>query len=194
LVDCSRRDYALYCDSMRDIGEAALPFAEFWPLRRHPTNIRDLIMKTAKATDAPDRFLKLRQERCELPEYLKLDQPLPGTYFSLWMMAKFFDVHVVSARFDVTGLENEIIQLGLDRRIKNVVAARTQDKRKAIEHVGPGVIAVIGDAEHDILPAQALGLQTIAVTTGIRSREYLESLKPTWVVDTLIDALGIIQP
>jgi len=194
LVDCAARDYTLYHNIMRDINETPLPFEPYWHMRRKPTDINELIAASSRAPDAAEKFLKLRSERHELPEYTKFDQPLPGTYFALWMMSKFFDVYVVSARYNLQGLEEEILRMGLNQRIKNVVAARTSDKTKAFEYVGPGVEAVIGDTEHDILPAKAMGLRSIAVTTGIRSREYLESLQPDHVVDTLIDALGIIQP
>lgn len=193
IVDCSQRDYALYADIMRDLHESKLSFNEYWPKRRQPMNIRELIRETAQKPESIDQFLKMRLERCELPEYSRFDKPLPGAYFALWMMAKLFDVYVVSARFNIDNMKNEINQLRLYGHLKDVIAAKTQNKVEAFKSLLPDVVAVIGDTEHDILAAKELGIPAIAVTTGIRSREYLESLEPVAVVDTLVDALGIIQ-
>lgn len=194
MVDCSQRDYALYVDIMRDLDAPRLSFAEYWSKRRIPMNIRELIRETSNKPGIDDRFIALRLERCELLEYSIMDKPLPGTYFALWLMSKQFDVHVVSARFNQVNMLIEIEALGLRRYLTSIIAAKMQNKVEAFKSLLPDIVAIIGDTEYDIKAAQELGIPAIAVTTGIRSREYLESLQPCTVVDTLLDAFGMISP
>ena len=44
---------------------------------------------------------------------------------------------------------------------------------------------MIGDTEADVLAAQAVGIGAIAVTCGIRSRNYLQKLQPTQIYSDL---------
>lgn len=47
---------------------------------------------------------------------------------------------------------------------------------------------MIGDTEADVLAGQAVGIPTIALTCGIRSRIYLEQLQPTRIHNDLLSA------
>ena len=44
---------------------------------------------------------------------------------------------------------------------------------------------MVGDAEYDILTANSLGIKTVAVTTGIRNRQLLSEMSPTYIVKGL---------
>lgn len=44
---------------------------------------------------------------------------------------------------------------------------------------------MVGDTEADIMAGQALGLETVAVTCGIRSHSYLQSFRPTHLLPDL---------
>jgi len=49
---------------------------------------------------------------------------------------------------------------------------------------------MVGDTEADVLAGQAAGLSTLAVTCGVRSRQYLESFSPTQLRPNLLNAVG----
>lgn len=63
--------------------------------------------------------------------------------------------------------------------------------KKAKDHFSiefiPSNIFVIGDSIYDVRSGKAIGLLTIAVTTGGHSREDLEKEKPDLLVDSLMD-------
>lgn len=53
----------------------------------------------------------------------------------------------------------------------------------------PGETLIVGDSLLDVACAQANGIPCLAVATGRTSRETLESAGPTWIVDSLLDAI-----
>ena len=53
---------------------------------------------------------------------------------------------------------------------------------------GAGSAWMIGDTEADVLAGQSLGVPTIALTCGIRSRSYLQQLEPTRIHTDLLSA------
>lgn len=52
---------------------------------------------------------------------------------------------------------------------------------------------MIGDTEADIMAGQALGIDTVAVTCGIRSSSYLQGFRPTYLMPTLWTACQRLQ-
>ena len=52
---------------------------------------------------------------------------------------------------------------------------------------------MIGDTEADIMAGQALGLETVAVTCGIRSSNYLQGFRPTYLWPDLWTACQRLQ-
>lgn len=51
----------------------------------------------------------------------------------------------------------------------------------------------IGDSEMDIRPCKELGVKVVAITTGIRGREFLSQLKPDYLIGDLTELLGIVR-
>jgi phosphoglycolate phosphatase-like HAD superfamily hydrolase len=53
------------------------------------------------------------------------------------------------------------------------------------EKLGNDEGLIIGDTEADIIAGKQLGLQTFAVTSGIRDRAFLEAIEPDHVLDSV---------
>ena len=51
---------------------------------------------------------------------------------------------------------------------------------------------MVGDTENDILPANTLGIKSVAVTTGIRNRQLLSKMNPTYILDGLGEIENIL--
>ena len=51
---------------------------------------------------------------------------------------------------------------------------------------------IIGDTEADVLAGKRLSLVTIAVASGIRSRQYLQALEPDYLIDSIVALPGIL--
>lgn len=68
---------------------------------------------------------------------------------------------------------------------RDEVARLAVRRAEELHGVGPERCVVVGDTEHDIACARAAGAHVIAVTTGGRSREHLESCGADLVLDDL---------
>ena len=51
------------------------------------------------------------------------------------------------------------------------------------------LIAMVGDTENDIVPANNIGIKSIAVTTGIRNFDKLSSFNPSIIVSSLSEVI-----
>jgi phosphoglycolate phosphatase-like HAD superfamily hydrolase len=96
---------------------------------------------------------------------------------------------LVTLRRSPENLSWQLDRLGLTPYFDRVVsgpggADGWRTKQTLIESLGRewGTPMVVGDTEADVLAGQALGLPTCAVAFGIRSEEYLGSLRPTHLV------------
>jgi phosphoglycolate phosphatase len=90
----------------------------------------------------------------------------------------FFDI-VVGAEMDLSNSDKAVLLAQAIERYPGI------DKRTAI---------MIGDREHDILAAQANGMDSIGVTYGAGSRDELTAAKPTATVESVEElavALGL---
>lgn len=69
--------------------------------------------------------------------------------------------------------------------------------KRAEDHYGtkyaPHEVAVIGDSIYDVMCAKHYGAVSIAVNTGVTSREALEEQKPDYLFDSLEDINAILE-
>lgn len=59
--------------------------------------------------------------------------------------------------------------------------------------VGKEESIVIGDSEMDIKPCKELGVRVVAITTGIRSADFLRSLEPDYLIGDLSELIPIVD-
>lgn len=191
LVEVGARDYAVYRDLLGEDGLAVLPFAEYWPMRR---NRIDLARLLGRSVDDPSAYLpgfvERRTARYEEPRYLALDKVLPDVCETLDQLGARHDCIVITSRKDAEATEQQLVALDLRRRVGTVHCC-DGDKSAAFRRVAD-VVMVVGDTEHDIRLAQAHACRSFAVTTGIRSRDFLATQSPTYLADSLTDLLSVL--
>lgn len=59
--------------------------------------------------------------------------------------------------------------------------------------VGRSEAIVVGDSEMDIKPSKELGIRVVAITTGIRSADYLQGLSPDYLITNLTELEPIVD-
>ena len=69
----------------------------------------------------------------------------------------------------------------------------TQKKADIIKQTidNPEDSIIIGDTEADVAAAQQLNATSIALLSGIRSKEFLKSMEPDYLVDGIGDVANI---
>lgn len=188
LVDPMPRDYLLYRDIMAELGHEVLPRDEYWALRRESSDLQLLLAMTAQG-DLMFDFLRLRGVRSELTTYLIHDAVLPNVHRTLGELEQRYELHLMtSRRNEVTAVE-QLQRLDLRRYFESVILT-AGPKQPALVALGD-IALVVGDTEHDVAPAQALNIPVVALTTGIRSRTFLERLRPTHTFDDIASILEV---
>lgn len=191
LVEVSARDYAVYRDVLVDDRLAPLPCSEYWPLRRARTQLAAIL---AHSTEAPDTymesFVERRESRYEAPEYLDLDTVLPTVHETLSVIQEQYHCVLITSRRDALATAHQLAKLQLRRYFQSVCCCNGH-KGEALAVV-TDVALIIGDTEHDIGLALGHGHRCVAVTTGMRSREFLEAYEPDYIADRLGEVLGLL--
>lgn len=190
LIDVSRRDYQLYITGMLDIREDALDFETYWSLRRQAMSMLDIFRRHGIPEHALQYYLIARDARAEHVDFLVHDAVLENTHRVLSECCQRYECHLLSARHNEINMHAQIDRLDLSKYFKSAQLTKGP-KLEALSRM-QNVCAVIGDSEYDINPAKSLGLRSIAVTTGYRSREFLEALVPDHVFDDIGDVLSVL--
>lgn len=196
LIDPSARDYAVYHDILTKMGHPCLPFHTYWPLRRECTNLVELLAMTVPdAASIMEEYVPARIARIESTEFLALDTVFPNVLSVLGLLCIEHECHIVTSRSSMNRARtlSQLEAFGISKFLTSVVIVHASKLHalRLLNH-GHSVIAMVGDSELDIAPAKELKIKTIAVASGIRSRQFLERLEPDHVFDEIADVLGVL--
>ena len=197
LVDVRKRHYAAYADTMRELGLTPLPEQTYWDARRDGASNADLMGNVD--AECHSRFAEKWLARVESPSYVRLDTLIPGARATLAALRESYELVLVTMRQDRASLLEQLDELSL-RKFFSAVYSRDgsdepQSKSKLIRLFGNSVrdgATVIGDSEADVEAARDLGIESVCVTSGVRSRRYLDGLEPDEVVSTIVQLPRIL--
>lgn len=178
------------------VSDCTLTFEEYWRHKRAKISHAEILTKhlawpPEKITEFENRWLEL----IEKPEWLALDEPLPGVTEALGRLATRHALYLVTARQMTGPVLEQVGRLGWPSLFTGVLVTggHPSDKRRTskeslirrtVSSLQPSDW-MVGDAGLDIRTGQALGVRTAAVLTGFLSRESLEPYKPDLIIPDL---------
>ncbi len=199
LVDVRKRNYAAYADTMRELGLTPLAEQTYWDARRDGASNADLLGDVDVACQR--RFKEKWLERVESPSYVRLDMLIPGARATLAELRESYELVLVTMRQDRESLLEQLDELSLRKFFSAVYSRDGSDEPKSksnlIRLFDDGErddATVIGDSEADVEAARDLGIESVCVTSGIRSRHYLDELEPDEVLNTIVQLPRILPP
>ncbi len=187
--------------------------AQFWSMKQERLPDPEIAMRSGLRGQQIELFLQRVTQIVNRPELLHQDRLQPGVKWALTLL------HTQGIRLALVTLrrQNQAIEIlqqhGLYHLFNQIhgaeddqAAYRNQAEHKAqlLEAAIEQSIAesclpldsqnawMIGDTEADVLAGQTLGIQTIALTCGIRSRNYLQRFEPTHVQADLLSAVNYL--
>lgn len=198
LIDVAPRHFRVYQECVKSFGGRSLDMNEYWRLKRCKTDWSEICSQSNISYSQKDLFLAEFRHKIELADYLKIDALFPGVEGLLERLSAQHECYLVSLRRKHNNLLQEIEWLGLTRRFKEIITGHSESdgsdikvslisKRLASNDSG----IVCGDTEADILTGQQLGLLSVGVTSGIRGRVFLRSLKPAYLLSSVIELEAI---
>lgn len=189
LVDVSIRDYQIYKDLVNRLGGNPISFDEYWPLRRARTDIHKILEDSGIHNSGDvDFFLINRKSLMEDKGYLRLDRIFPDVNELLSDLSKDYLIYILTIRHKRQNTEAQLQLLGINQ-YNNVIVEGNKEQHMSLI---PNLTYMIGDAENDILPANNLGITSIAVTTGIRNRKLLQEMSPKYIIDNIAEVKDIV--
>ena len=190
LIDISERDYRIYSDILMGLSYSPIEKANYWPLRRDKTDIHRILGKSGcKKDEDVKQFLLKRKEKMEELFYLKMDKLFEDTMETLDSLSDEYNIVILTRRQVEANTRTQCEWLKLDQIADvRIVKGDKKEQMRAIQ----SLCVFVGDTENDIVPANELGVMSVAVTTGIRNKNQLEGLKPTVIVDSLNEILDLI--
>lgn len=146
----------------------------------------------------PDIVWEYMNEKFEEPYYLSFDFPY---YAILPILEQFQDVVIVSFRFNQKTLEEQLNNYGINC-CKTIINTKVPSNYVYPKNLKADMIRksfsepsgiIVGDTEYEICAGKELGLKTIAVTWGVRGKEFLQKLNPDYIVDNPEQLSGILN-
>ncbi len=222
IVDVSERYYATYQQGLQLVQDQALAKGEtisvrpisksqFWTFKQNRIPDRQIAHWSGLESHQIDNFLAQVNRIVNHPSLLSHDQIQPkvqealvifqhcGVRLVLVTLRCPDQVREFLAKNHLQGVFSELF--GMPR----IEAAYTNQTNHKVERLQAAIAAqqrqgytlrnawMIGDTEADIMAGQSLGLETVALTCGIRSSNYLQSFRPTYLMPDLWAASQRLQ-
>ncbi|NJL48083.1 MAG: HAD family hydrolase [Leptolyngbyaceae cyanobacterium SM2_5_2] len=220
IVDVSERYYTTYQQGLGRVAAQgpgnpetirSLSKSQFWTFKQNRVPDRQIAHWSGLEGAEIDAFLVQVSRLVNHPSLLDYDQLQPHAYEGLAIL-KQCGVRVVLVTLRPP---DQVMQFlakhQLDWAISDLYgmpradAAYTNQANHKVERLGAAISAqqrqgydlrntwMIGDTEADIMAGQTLGVDTVAVTCGIRSSTYLQSFRPTHLLPDLWAAAQRLQ-
>lgn len=189
ILDVSLRYYRIYSDLLKGLGAEPVSIEEYWELKKERVP-EDRI--AGLEGEAFEKYSAERTALMESAEYLALDTLLDGACDTIRGLSERHELFIVTMRKKRGLLIDQLMDLGVYGSFTGVFnAGESPDplgaKASAMRSFNAvaGRDIMVGDTELDIRAAQASGLKSCAVLTGIRSERLLRLENPDFVIDTI---------
>lgn len=193
LLDVSRRHWQVYAEVAEQLGGIPLKKDMYWGLKRQNTPWVEILAKSMISAEKTKNFLNIFVANIEQPENLAKDNLFPGASEALDTLAKTYRLYLLSLRRSDEGLKQQLKRLGIIDKFHMVLSGHTDSegykkKIELFERVPNYTQAVVvGDTEADILAAKQCELTAIAVSYGIRNRDFLVQLEPDVILNSITE-------
>jgi len=200
VLDVSERYFRLHCDLLGLQGRHPLDKDAYWRLKRDAQPLGRLLTSAGEEPADEEAYRGQWMERIEADEYLRYDAVITGAAERLAALGRRHLLVLVTLRQRRDRLTAQLDRLGLRSLFAEVLSAPQggeaawETKRRLID--GSGLVhgdgLLVGDTEADIRAGRALGLKTVAVLSGIRSRERLAAEKPDFILESVNALPGVV--
>jgi len=189
ILDVSGRYYALYSQLLMDAGGRPISRDDYWQRKRNKESETDILAASGFASGHEGYALR-RKALIEEPRFLELDEVQRGAHQALASLQPR-GLCLVTVRSNRSNLMAELDRLDIKKYFIAVLSEEAGGEAfrvkirliRNFQKEVPAASVIIGDTEAEILAGRALGLKTIAVLSGIRSREFLLKYNPDLIID-----------
>lgn len=199
ILEVKERLYSLYVDIVSELGGKTLAKGVYWQAKRGQMP-EEIIAQKSNIGDVP-RYISLRQERIELPEYLEYDKLIPQALESLAQLKQTNRIALVTLRKSKDNLYEQLHRLALELLFDRVLVGNEgeehgwQLKAKMISGENgfePRGSVIVGDTETEILAGKFLNISTVAVLSGMRTKNKLAVHQPDYIIKDISQLSNVL--
>lgn len=194
ILEVSEKYYRLYYDIVTSLGYKPISKEKYWRLKKEKKREEDIAkISGISGITVFEYYNKEWQSKIEALNYLKCDKLVTDVVETLKNLRKYDRIILVTLRKSQVNLYKElemvnIVSLFDGILIGNGAGEQWEIKAKLLESDNAskkGESVIIGDTEVDIRAGKKLGIKTIAVLSGIRSKSMLLVERPDYIVNTI---------
>ena len=196
LIDVRDKYYAIYNAFVSTHGGVGLDQQKFWNLKKVKDGDADILHLSGLGRLSRQCFRDYIKDQVETIPYLEKDTLFPGVADLLENLSRDHSCKIVTARRNNINFQAQVDWLKIRPFVSELIVADRSDSKSATmtdktralrgQVVDNGNLFV-GDTEEDILTGQQMSMTTFAVVSGVRHRQYLESLKPDHILNSVTD-------
>ena len=198
ILDVHQRYWRLHKYLARQLGLPPLNRYSYWQLKRRGARLGD--MYTRCSAPLIDAYIQAWTALIEDPLFLTWDRVLPNVMSTLVRLANTHRLVLVTLRRNRETLFHQLNELDLLPFFSSILhrtgGGGKQEKHHLIQE-DPLFMQhsswVVGDTEADVLAGIHLGIPSVGVLSGLRNREYLRTLGPTYLITTLANLPALLK-
>jgi len=199
ILDIRCRLYSIYIDIVNELGGEALSEEVYWQAKRE--QLPEEVIANKSNIENVQKYLRLRKESLELPKYLKYDELIPQASESLSELKKNSQMVLVTLRKSKENLYQQLRRFKIEPLFDKVLIGGDGEeqwrfKAKIISsdsHFEPQDSIIVGDTETDIHAGKFLNIGTIAVLSGIRSKNKLVLSQPDYIIKDISQLKNVLN-
>lgn len=178
LLEGKLKHYNCYKDIILKDGGTPLDINIYWDMKRSKIT-REVFLEKSKYKSTYNNFLMQWLENIESEKYLYYDKLKPDVIDVLNKWNNYTNrIILTTMRNNHENLYRQLDNLKIRDIFDEIIICRCQEnneKYKYVKDIKFATAVVIGDTEHDITLAEKLKIRCIAVTNGVRKKEFLNA-------------------
>ena len=183
------------------MGGTPLDRKKYWELKRDNISWNELLPMSGLEVNNRGDYLELFIDRIESLEELYKDELFVDSLSALKKLSSNGNkLYLLSLRRNSDALDKQIEKLGIGCFFEKILSGHSDTKegtllkkadiiKQTIDNPEDSII--VGDTEADVAAAQQLNATSIALLSGIRSKEFLKSMESDYLVDGIGDVANI---
>jgi len=199
ILDVKERYYKVYKQFIIKHKGIPLSLADYWDQKRNKVSLENML-KLSKCEGVDETVFKkhLSKYREEISN-LKLDKLQPKTKEILSHLSQNYNLYLITLRRNTENLFRQLEELSILTYFTKVLtlAPTSEDKwNHKVEllkehHLDNQAGLILGDTSTEIMAAKNLGLTSIAVSNGIRTKEILLQAGPHLVIESIEEVCSL---
>lgn len=185
LIDSRLRLYKLF---QHLVPTSKLTYQKYWAFKYEKISNESILAKEFNYDAvAINRFVSDWMDSIETPEFLVLDQNLPGMHTNLASLRERANLYVCTARQTRIPVIDQLERLNLLPYFDKILVTEQRQGKEALVKTVPGLASedwMIGDTGKDIQVGQVLGIKTCAVLSGFLNKKTLLTYDPDLILPT----------